>query len=268
MKQLEGKTAVVTGAGSGIGRELAKELSNKGCNLALSDINELALTETASMLTGSGKVQTWKFDVSDRAAMATFAKETIEAFGAVDIVINNAGVALTGTFEENSYDELEWIIGINLWGVIYGCKEFLPHLKTRPEASLVNLSSIFGIVSVREFSGYNITKFGVRGLSEALRLELRETNVTVTCVHPGGIKTNIARSARSSKRVGEELDAFVTSFEKNFITTPEAAAKAIVRGIQKKKKRVLVGADAHLVDRVARALPTSYERVTELIADL
>lgn len=268
MKDLQDKTAVVTGAGSGIGRGLAQELSNQGCNLALSDINDVALAETAAMLKGKGRVETWKVDVADRAAMIAFARDVIETFGAIDILINNAGVALEGAFEDNTYDELDWIIGVNLWGVIHGCKEFIPHLKTRPEASLVNLSSIFGILAAVDFSAYNITKFGVRGLSEALRQELKDTNIQVTCVHPGGVKTNMARNARSSTKDGKDFDDFVATFEKNLITTPESAAKAIVRGIRKKKKRVLVGIDAKVLDRIARAMPTSYERVMGLIADI
>lgn len=268
MKNLEGKTVVITGAGSGIGRALAVELSNRGCNLALTDINESGLAETGAMLTGSGKVETWRVDVSDRAAMGQLARDAIAAFGAVDIVINNAGVGLEGSFEENSYEDLEWILGINLWGVIHGCKEFLPHLKTRPEASLVNVSSIFGILSAPNYSGYNITKFGVRGLSEALRQELKDTNVAITCVHPGGIATNIAKATRSSAKRGNEYDEMVTAFEKNLITSAESAAKTIVGAIRKKKKRVLVGVDAQVLDRVARAMPTTYERVMGLIADI
>ncbi|MGB5501158.1 MAG: SDR family NAD(P)-dependent oxidoreductase [Polyangiales bacterium] len=268
MKDFKGKTAVITGAGSGIGRALASELSDLGCNLALSDIDEAGLVETASMLNGTGRVETWRVDVSDRLAMGQFASDAIAAFGAVDIVINNAGVALEGLFEDNSYDELEWILGVNLWGVIHGCKEFIPHLKTRPEASLVNISSLFGILTVPAFSAYQISKFGVRGLTEALRQELKGTGIAVTCVHPGGIKTSIARNLRSSTKQGDEYEEFVDAYEKNFITTAESAAKTIVRGIRKKQARVLVGMDAKIFDRVARAMPGSYERVVGLVSDL
>lgn len=268
MKQLEGKTAVVTGAASGIGRALAQELSRRGCHLGLADVNEAELEVTASMIEGNRRVEISRVDVADRVAVRSFAQEAVSKLGAVDIVINNAGVALEGSFEDNTYEELEWILGINLWGVIHGCKEFLPHLKTRPEASLVNISSLFGILSVPNFSGYHISKFGVRGLSEALRQELKDTSVAVTCVHPGGIKTSVARNMRSSKKQGRALSDFVESYEKNFITTAETAAKVIVDGIQKKKKRVLIGTDAKIFDRVARALPTSYETVVGLVSDL
>ncbi|MGB5501159.1 MAG: SDR family NAD(P)-dependent oxidoreductase [Polyangiales bacterium] len=268
MKDFTGKTAVITGAGSGIGQALAVNLSGAGCNLALIDINEAGLAETRAMLQGSGKVETWKVDVSDRAAMAELARKAIATFGAVDIVINNAGVALEGSFEDNSYEDIEWILGINLWGVIHGCKEFIPHLKTRAEASLVNVSSIFGILAAPDYSAYNISKFGVRGLSEALRQELKDTGVAVTCVHPGGIKTNIMRTGRSSAKQGQDWEAVVQAFEKNLITSSESAAKAIVRGIRKKKPRVLIGIDAKVLDRVARAMPTTYERVMGLVADI
>lgn len=268
MKNLQGKTAVITGAGSGIGQALAQRLSAHGCNLAICDINETGLAETVSSLHGSGRVEQSKVDVADRGAMQDFASRTIDALGSVDIVINNAGVALEGSFEDNSYEEIEWILGINLWGVIHGCKEFLPHLKRRPEASLVNVSSIFGILAAPDYSAYNITKFGVRGLSEALRQELKDTGVVVTCVHPGGIKTNIMQTARSSAKTGSEWADTQAAFEKNLITSSDSAAKTIIRAIRNKKKKVLVGIDAKVLDRVARAMPTSYERIMGLIADI
>lgn len=265
MKNLSGKIAVVTGAGSGIGRALAKTLAAQGCNLALSDINETGLAETRQMLPNSIKCETWRVDVADRGAMQQFAVDVLAKFDVVDIVINNAGVALGGTFEENTYEEIEWQLSINLWGVIHGSKEFLPHLRKRPEAALVNLSSIFGIVAVPEVSAYNMSKFAVRALNEALWQELADTNITVTSVHPGGIKTNIAQSARLSTGAVERNTEMVEALEKAFITTAEKAADVIVSGIRKKKKKVLIGIDAKIVDKIQRIAPVGYTKAVSLL---
>ncbi|MEM9731473.1 MAG: SDR family oxidoreductase [Myxococcota bacterium] len=259
MKNLEGKTAVITGAGSGIGRELAVQLSDHGCRVALTDIKQETLTETQMLV--RGECETWVVDVADRAAMQAFASDSIAKFGTVDIVINNAGVSLEGDFVDATYEDLEWILGINLWGVIYGCKEFLPHLRQRPESSLVNISSVFGLISYPGQAAYNISKFGVRGLSEALRQELKGTGVTVTSVHPGGIKTNIAREARMPNRSPEEKRAIADRADQMFITTAATAAKTIIKGIRAKKTKVLVGPDAHVIDRLQRTAPTTYDRV-------
>lgn len=259
MKNLQGKTAVITGAGSGIGRALAIELASRGCRLALTDINTETLAETQRQVSTS--CETWVVDVADRRGMQEFARDCLASIGAVDIVINNAGVTLEGDFVDVTYEDLDWILGINLWGVIYGCKEFLPHLRQRPEASLVNISSVFGLISYPGQAAYNISKFGVRGLSEALRQELKGTGVTVTSVHPGGIKTNIARQARMPNRTEEERQAIADEADKMFMTTPESAARTIVKGIRAKKIKVLVGPDAHVIDRLQRSAPTTYDKV-------
>ena len=259
MKNLSGKTAVITGAGSGIGRALAIELANHGCRLGLSDVNADGLQQTAAEVRAG--CETWTVDVADRGAMQQFARESIERLGAVDIVVNNAGVSLEGDFQDVSYEDLDWILGINLWGVIYGCKEFLPHLRTRPEASLVNISSVFGLIAYPGQAAYNISKFGVRGLSEALRQELTGTSVTVTSVHPGGIKTNIARAARMPSRTEEQRRAIADQADKMFMTTPESAAKTIIKGIRAKKPKVLVGPDAYAIDYLQRSAPTTYDKV-------
>ncbi|MEM7135808.1 MAG: SDR family oxidoreductase [Myxococcota bacterium] len=261
MKELRGKNAVITGAGSGIGRALAIELAGHGCGLALSDIDPKGLEQTEAMVATRGKTHTWVVDVADRAAMQEFARDCVETLGDVDIVINNAGVTVDGDFEQATYEDLEWILGINLWGVMYGCKEFLPHLRRRPEASLVNISSVFGLIGYPGQAAYNITKFGVRGLSEALRQELEDTGVTVTSVHPGGIKTNIARRARMPNRTEEERIQMVERTEALFRTTAKSAAQTIIKGIQAKKPKVLVGPDAHLIDYLQRTAPTAYEKI-------
>jgi len=257
MKNLKGKTAVVTGAASGIGRELANCLAKKGCNLALSDVNEAELAVTVSNLPNNVRVTQDVLDVADRAAFYAYAEKMIDAHDGVDIVINNAGVAVTSTIEELSYEDLEWIVNINMWGVIYGTKAFLPHLKTRPESHIVNISSIFGIISLPEQGAYNMTKFAVRGFTESLRQEMAGTSVGVTCVHPGGIKTNIAKAGRQS----ENSTIDMKEFEKNFHTSAGSAAKQIVSAITGSKKRILVGLDAKAVDIVQRLLPKSYESI-------
>lgn len=267
MKNLNGKVAVITGAGSGIGRALAQNLAAKGCSLALSDVNEAGLSETRQLLPPAATCATWKVDVSDRSAMRRHAEDVIDKFGVVDIVINNAGVALAGNFEDNTYEEIEWQLGINLWGVIHGCKEFLPHLRERPEAALVNLSSIFGIVGMPEFSAYCMSKFAVRALNEALWQELADTSITVTSVHPGGIKTNIAKRAKVSEKMREERPEFQEEFEKAFITTPEKAAEAIVTAIRGKKKKVMVGIDAKIMEKIQRLAPTGYPRAVSLFIE-
>jgi len=257
MKNLKGKTAVVTGAASGIGRELAYCLAEKGCNLALSDVNEKGLAETVSNLPAKVRVTQDVLDVADRVAFYDYAERMIKAHDGVDIVINNAGVAVTSTIEDLSYDDMEWIVNINLWGVVYGTKAFLPHLKTRAESHVVNISSVFGIVSLPEHGAYNMTKFAVKGFTESLRQEMAGTSVGVTCVHPGGIKTNIAKAARHS----ENTKVNTSEFEKNFHTSAKSAAKQIVSAITGNKKRILVGLDAKAVDIVQRLLPKAYESI-------
>ncbi len=261
MKNLQGKSAVITGAGSGIGQALAIALAEAGCRLGLSDIDERGLEETRARVGSRSEIHTWRVDVSDRSAMQEFARDAIATLGTVDIVINNAGVALDGNFDELSYEDLDWLLGINLFGVIHGCKEFLPHLKERPEASLVNISSVFGLISYPGQSAYNISKFGVRGLSEALRQELRGTGVTVTSVHPGGVKTNIARAARTNHRTEKERQTLIDEAEKLFITSPASAATTIIAGIQGKRPKVLVGPDARFIDVLQRTLPTAYDAI-------
>lgn len=258
--------AAVTGAASGIGRELAMVLHEQGCKLALSDVNEEGLAETCRMVEeAGGTVHSQRVDVSQRAEVEAWAETIAEHYGGVDIVINNAGVTVVDTVEHISYEDLEWIMGINFWGVVYGTKTFLPYLHRSKNAFLVNISSVFGIISVPSQSAYNATKFAVRGFTESLRQELHDSHITVTCVHPGGIKTSITRNARHHHRPGRtpERDKLVKSFENQMArTSPRRAAEIIVRGMQKKKRRVLVGADAHVIDVVQRMFPLGYESLT------
>ena len=263
MGYFTGKTAVITGAGSGIGRSLAVQLSNLGCNLALSDVNVAGLRETAALANPSIKCSCDHLDVSDRQAFHQYADKVVKEHGAVDIVVNNAGVALAATVEEMSYDAFEWIVGINFWGVVHGTKAFLPHLKSRPVANIVNISSIFGIISVPKQGAYNATKFAVRGFTETLRQELSGTPVRVTCVHPGGIKTNIARAARVEG--GAVSEGMMREFEKNFGTTAEDCAAGIIRAMAKGEKRLVIGAGARPGDILQRIFPASYEYFTRKV---
>ncbi len=258
MYELQNKVAVITGAGSGIGRALAQLLAAKGCKLALADINEKGLAETAASL--KAEVLTQKLDVADRAAVNAFAEAVQTQYGTAHVVINNAGVAVSQTIEHLSWEDFEWLMGINFWGVTYGTKAFLPMLLKQNEGAIVNLSSVFGIIAVPTQGAYNAAKFAVRGFTEALRHELKETKVKAICVHPGGIRTNIAAAARFYRDPlgSEDRTASVDRFARLAKTTPEKAAETIVRGIERGQPRVLIGADAHLIDWVQRLMPVRY----------
>lgn len=265
MKTVRDKVAAITGAGSGIGRATAVLLAREGCHLALSDIDEESARETAASCHGV-KVTTARVDVADRKAVHDWADATVAAHGRVNIIINNAGVAMGATVESMSYEDLEWLMGINFWGVVYGTKAFLPHLKATGDGHIVNLSSVFGLIGVPTQSAYNAAKFAVRGFTEALReeLEVEGCGVSVTSVHPGGIKTNIARRARM--RTGEDwgvADAAEAGarFEKMARSTPEYAARDILKAILGNRRRQLIGADAVVIDLIQRFFPESYQHV-------
>jgi NAD(P)-dependent dehydrogenase (short-subunit alcohol dehydrogenase family) len=263
MRELRGKVAVVTGAASGIGRALCELLAEKGCLLALVDVNASGLEETArSLRERGGLAQTFLADVSDRERMRRLPDEVVEAFGAVHILVNNAGVSVGATFAEHSMEDLDWILGINLGGVLHGCKFFLPHLERQDEAHIVNLSSMFGFLGFAGQSSYCITKAGVRALSEALWTELADTPVRVTSVHPGGIRTNIIRTARIADEEGrlkgiEQLERWGHS--------PEKTARKIVRAIERNRPRVLIGAEASLLEWAKRAFPVGIHKLLTAI---
>lgn len=267
MKSFKDKVAVITGAGSGIGRALAGQLAAQGAKLALSDVNEAGLRETVEALgLDSERVMSKVFDVADRDAVYTFADEVMAHFDAVHLVINNAGVALGASVEEMSYEDFEWLMGINFWGVVYGTKAFLPHLKAAGEGHIVNVSSVFGLIGVPTQSAYNAAKFAVRGFTESLRQELEIENGGVSCttVHPGGIKTNIARNARMGagvEKITGDVDKARRDFEKMFRTTPEEASQTILKGVKGNKRRVLIGSDARAIDSMQRLMPTAYQRI-------
>lgn len=260
--------AVVTGAGSGIGRALALELSLRGVRgLALADVNERGLAHTEVLASRQGvRVTTHLVDVSNAERVAQFAREVRSEHGGASFLVNNAGVALGGTFEEYSLNDIEWLMGINFWGVVYGCHAFLPMLRQQPSAHVVNVSSIFGILAPPTQTAYSASKFAVRGFSEALRHELSGSNVHLSVVHPGGIKTNIARSARvasHSKVSPDEALKQAVNFERSFITSPQGAALTILEGVERNAARILVGPDAKFVDSIVRFLPGTYWNVLE-----
>jgi NAD(P)-dependent dehydrogenase (short-subunit alcohol dehydrogenase family) len=263
MKNFSGKVAVITGAGSGIGRALAVQLAERGCILSISDVSADGLQETRKLIEAAGAVcSTHIVDVADRAAVEEFAADVVREHGAVHLLVNNAGVTLVDWAEHVSYDDLEWIMNINFWGVVYGTKSFLPYMREVDEAHIVNVSSLFGLVSMPLQSAYNASKFAVRGFTEALKMELAGSHIGVSCVHPGGIKTGIGRNSRvSEEALSVSKEELIAEFEKAARTTPEKAAAVIIRGIEKNKRRVLIGGDARFVDLVARFLPGSYEKI-------
>lgn len=267
LKTLDDKVVAITGAGSGIGRELALRAARGGALLALSDWNEVSLAETVrSAREVGGHVSSQVLDVSDRTAMADWAADVVAQHGRVEMVVNNAGVTLTGDIVDLAYDDIDWILGINLGGVINGTKEFLPHLIDSGNGSLVNISSLFGLLSIPGQSLYNATKYAVRGFTEAVREEMLVARhpVTVTAVHPGGIKTGISRNGRKADGLkADELDDYFD--DKLARTSPAKAAQVILDGALAGQARVLVGADAHLLHHFARLAGSRYQDVVAAV---
>ncbi len=262
MTQIKDQVAFVTGAASGIGRALAVELANRGAKaIVISDVNEEGLEETAQMVRAKQvNVIARKLDVANREEVESLINETVETQGSIDLVFNNAGVALGAKAETMSYENLEWLMGINFWGVVHGTKAALPHMLDKDHGHIINISSIFGFIGVPTQTAYCASKFAVRGFNESLAHEMEGRSVNVTTVHPGGIKTNIARNARmeddvAQARAGVDPGA---EFEKIARTTPAQAANVILNGVEKNKKRVLIGPDAHIISRFVRWFPGLY----------
>ncbi len=266
MRDLNGKVAVVTGAGSGIGRSLCIALAKGGCSLAAADIDEASAAQTAAVAGKHGvKATSHRVDVAEIERMREFPSEVLEAHGRVHILVNNAGVSVSHTVREATLEDLEWIVGINFWGVVYGCKFFLPYLEKESEAAIVNLSSLFGLIGVPTQASYCATKFAVRGFTESFRAELEASGspVRITCVHPGGIDTNIVRNGRFRQGMAgvPTQQAAIARFKKLAITTPDRAADEIVAAIKRGRSRLLVGRDAKLLSLVQRLMPVGYQNV-------
>jgi short-subunit dehydrogenase len=268
MKILKNKTAAVTGAASGIGRMLAVNLANEGCNLALADIDASGLQETAKLVGDRVKVTTHIVDVSRREQVFQYADEAAGRHGGVDLIINNAGVAVGDFLETIPMEDFEWLMGINFWGVVYGTMAFLPHLKKRQEGHIVNISSINGIIPNPNNGPYCAAKFAVKGYTETLAQEMHGTSIHVSCVHPGGIKTNIARNSRINRSMFDlTKEKAANLFEEVvFRTTADDAAKIIISGIRRNKRRILVGSDAKTLDLLTRFFPVTAVTLSTLFS--
>jgi len=266
--KLDGKVAAVTGAGSGIGRALAIALVARGADVALSDVDRAALAHTARLCESQGRlVSTCLVDVTDRKAVHAWSNSVVEQHGRVNLIANNAGVAMSHPAANQPIEDFRWLMEVNFWGVINGTEAFLPHLEIAGEGHIVNISSVFGLMSIPSQSAYNASKFAVRGYSDTLRMELEMTRVpvSVTTVHPGGIKTQIARNARlpGSRPDADDRDIFAERFETQLARThPDVAAEQILRAIERNRRRALIGPDAVLFDLVARLPAAISQRIT------
>jgi NAD(P)-dependent dehydrogenase (short-subunit alcohol dehydrogenase family) len=261
--------AVITGAASGIGRALAVRLAEeKIAGIAICDVNEQGLAETAEMVKARGAaVSKHLVDTSKLEQIENLKSEVLEKHARATHLINNAGVGLMGTFEQISLEDFEWLMNINFWGVVYGCKVFLPVLKQQKAAHIVNLSSVFGMIAPPEQTAYCASKFAVRGFTESLRHELEGTSVRVSSVHPGGIKTNIARNSRVGANTPEDYKTEgVKFFDQVAQTSPEQAAATILRGIRAENPRILIGKDAYAINYVSRLFPKKYLKVVEKLS--
>lgn len=271
MKSFKGKVAAITGAGSGIGRHLAIKLAEYGCHLSLSDINVAGLQKTKEACMSYGvRVSVHEVNVADRQEMQAWADSTYAAYGQINLIINNAGVGQSGTVEDTSLEDYDWLLGINLWGVLYGTKAFMPYLKHSGDGHVVNISSAFGLQAQPGGSAYNTSKFAVRGFTESLRqeLDILDNGVSATCVHPGGIKTDIMNNSRVSVStqalMGMDPERLRKTFNQVLTIPPEVAAELILAGVRGNRRRVLIGAEAYVIDLTQRLLPTGYQLVNTL----
>lgn len=263
MRNFQGKVAVITGAGSGIGRALALNLARRGAKLAISDVDGEALGETLVQCEKIGaRTVTYELDVADRAAVYFHADAVVSEFGRVNLVVNNAGVALGADVLDMTWDDFEWVMNIDFWGVANGSKAFLPALIDSGEGHLVNVSSVFGLMGIPGQSAYNSAKFAVRGFTEALRQEMKIARhpVGVSCVHPGGIKTNIVANARGMEDLGSRDEA-ARRFQQLAVTSPTRAAKVILGGVERNRARILIGPDARGFDLIPRVIGPRYQDI-------
>jgi NAD(P)-dependent dehydrogenase (short-subunit alcohol dehydrogenase family) len=262
----QNKVVVITGAGSGIGRELAIQFAEAGARLALSDINRVGLDETLRRLPANSKAKSYLLDVASWESFQAHADEVKRDFGTAHYVINNAGATVVGTVANTSMEEYEWQLGINLWGVLYGTKAFLPMMLEQREGCVVNISSIFGLLGYPMQSAYNMSKFAIRGLTECLWSELEKTGVRAVCVHPGGIKTNIEKASRRCKAAGVEEEKFAALAAGMLLTPADECAADIIKGLRKGSKRIMTGNKSKTVYWVSRLFPNSYPKLLKLMA--
>jgi NAD(P)-dependent dehydrogenase (short-subunit alcohol dehydrogenase family) len=267
VRSFSGRVAAITGAGSGIGRALALTLALRGCHLALCDVDERGLAATVEGARRTGvQVTGARVDVADREAVHAWADRVAGEHGKVNLVFNNAGVALGSTIEGGSYEDFEWLFGVNFWGVVHGTRAFLPHLRASGEGHVVNVSSVFALISVPGQAAYNASKAAVHAFTDALRMELEMSGapVSATCVLPGGIKTGIARNSRgdaSIEALGLDAEGGREKFERLFVTEAGEAAGVILRAVERNERRVLVGGDARYIDAMARLMPGGYQQL-------
>lgn len=254
------KVAAITGAGSGMGQSLAVLLARAGCHIAISDLNADGLEETRAMLNPSVNVSVHIVDVAKREQVEAFAASVNAEHGKINMIFNNAGVSVTGLAEKMPYEDIEWLMNINFWGVVYGCKSFLPYLREADEAAIINTSSIFGTIAIPSQSAYNASKFAVKGYSYALRQELIDSHIGVNCVQPGGVKTNIVNASRFIPADNESATKqdLVETFSRLAKKSPEQAAAIILDGVLKNKARILVGSDAKIASWLERLAPAAY----------
>jgi short-subunit dehydrogenase len=261
--------AVITGAASGIGRALAVRLAGENiAGIAISDVNSAGLDETVQMVEAAGaRVSSHIVNVASRAEMESFVRAVVEQHGRATHVVNNAGVSLFGDVEEVSFEDIEWLMSINFWGVVHGTKMFLPVLRKQKSAHIINVSSVFGFIAPPGNAAYSASKFAVRGFTEALRHELANSSVTVSLVHPGGIRTNIANNGKLGASASEGVRrATVNMFNEHLTPTlPETAADVIVSGIKRREPRILIGADAKQISFFSRVFPRKYLKVMDFL---
>jgi len=268
MKTFTNKVAAITGAASGIGQMLAVNLSAGGCEVAIADIDANGLQQTSAMVKKQkGKVTIHEVDVARQDSVEHYAADVVKQHGRVDMLINNAGVSLAQSVEDVTYSDFNWLMGINFWGIVYGVKAFLPYLKQQPESHIVNISSVNGFITWPNHAPYCASKFAVKGFTETLWQELRNTNIRVSCVHPGGIRTDIARNTRFYKSPGNRMthEQSVKEFDRIAGTSADKAASIIIAGILKNKRRILVGSDAYVLDFLTRLFPKGFVRLVAAV---
>ncbi|MEQ3696230.1 MAG: SDR family NAD(P)-dependent oxidoreductase [Pseudomonadales bacterium] len=263
MKSFENRVFAITGAASGIGRALSLQLTQRGAKIAAADLNDAGLAELQKEISAlGGECFCFSLDVSQQADFVDFANATKAHFGQVDGIINNAGVTLVSAIRDMKRSDFEWLMNINFWGVVNGVDAFLPHLRESDDAHIVNISSLFGLLALPLQSAYNASKFAVRGYTEALKMEMAGTPVNVSSVHPGGIKTSIAKNSRVNEAsVKNGKAGLLKEFEKAAITSAEDAANIIITGMLKNQRRIIVGKDARWMDRFVRLFPATYEKI-------